>query len=551
TLITGRIMGVEAPKQAAYTGQENAPEEKLTLFTSQGVRIVSLNEIASIQFTDPQIASDVNRALDLIMTSRESGTRNLTLRLPGAAARDISLGYVIPSPVWKVSYRLDISDGKEGPFIQGWAIVDNDSDTDWKNVQLSLVTGRPVSFIQNLYAPYYLSRPEVPLAIAGIAEANTYDSGYTSALAAEEMYDMEYNLAMSAPAFAPSAARQKQESVSAAGAFGGYGGNTSAQAAGDQFEFTVKEPVTLLRRQSAMIPLVEAAVKAEKTLVFSGSRAANGGIVHPALCAELTNNTGMKLPAGPVTVFDGGSYSGDALLEFFPEGEKRLISYGDDLSVTGSLVSESSREVISVTAAKGVMTITRNVTYTKNYTFRNMSGVSRRLIAEHPVTRGTTLSEPKTFSERTDSLYRFALELPPQRELVFTVKEETPVQERVTLSQLRLDTLLTYVSSGDIPVNMKTALQRAVELKQAADTAAAELSSLETQYSRKVSEQDRIRKNLEAAGNETQQGRDYLNRLVTMDGEIDDISARIEQARTASLNAQDAYSTYLQSISVN
>jgi hypothetical protein len=544
-------MGVEAPKQAAYTGQENAPEEKLTLFTSQGVRIVSLNEIASIQFTDPQIASDVNRALDLIMTSRESGTRNLTLRLPGAAARDISLGYVIPSPVWKVSYRLDISDGKEGPFIQGWAIVDNDSDTDWKNVQLSLVTGRPVSFIQNLYAPYYLSRPEVPLAIAGIAEANTYDSGYTSALAAEEMYDMEYNLAMSAPAFAPSAARQKQESVSAAGAFGGYGGNTSAQAAGDQFEFTVKEPVTLLRRQSAMIPLVEAAVKAEKTLVFSGSRAANGGIVHPALCAELTNNTGMKLPAGPVTVFDGGSYSGDALLEFFPEGEKRLISYGDDLSVTGSLVSESSREVISVTAAKGVMTITRNVTYTKNYTFRNMSGVSRRLIAEHPVTRGTTLSEPKTFSERTDSLYRFALELPPQRELVFTVKEETPVQERVTLSQLRLDTLLTYVSSGDIPVNMKTALQRAVELKQAADTAAAELSSLETQYSRKVSEQDRIRKNLEAAGNETQQGRDYLNRLVTMDGEIDDISARIEQARTASLNAQDAYSTYLQSISVN
>jgi hypothetical protein len=259
----------------------------------------------------------------------------------------------------------------------------------------------------------------------------------------------------------------------------------------------------------------------------------------------------MKLPAGPVTVFDGSSYSGDALLEFFPEGEKRLISYGDDRSVTGSLISENSRAVVSAAAAKGVMTITRNVRYTKNYTFKNMSGTARKLIVEHPVTQGTTLAEPQAFSERTDSVYRFVLELPAQGELAFAVAEETPVQERITLSQLRLDTLLTYMSSGDIPDNMKAALQKAVELKQSADTAAVELSSLETQYSKKVTEQDRSRKNLEAAGNETQQGRDYLNRLVTMDAEIDAISVRIEQARTASLNAQEAYSSYLQSIAVN
>jgi hypothetical protein len=73
---------------------------------------------------------------------------------------------------------LDILDlGRETPLLQGWAIVDNDGNNDWNDVELSLVTGRPVSFIQNLYAPYHTQKPELPLAIANFAEARSYESG--------------------------------------------------------------------------------------------------------------------------------------------------------------------------------------------------------------------------------------------------------------------------------------------------------------------------------------------------------------------------------------
>jgi hypothetical protein len=393
-LIKGRIIGVESRNISLPQGQA-VIEKYLSLFTQDGVQTLSIKDIASFKFTDQKINSDLNRALDLIMSSRESNTRNLDINLFGEKKRDISLGYVIPVPVWKVSYRLDLA--QKNPFLQGWAIVDNDGDTDWKNVELSLVTGRPVSFIQNLYAPYYLSRPVMPLAIAGIAEAKTYDSGYSKkelfAYADESAYEMyEYD----APAM--SMERSKAASPTASKSVNtGVVETASAKAVGEQFEFTMKKPISLARQQSSMIPLVEGAVKAEKALVFSGAKAARGGIIHPAISVELTNNTGMKLPAGPITVFDGGTYAGDALIEFFPENDKRIISYGDDLSVTGTMVTSNSREVTGVVINKGIMTISRKVTYSKTYTFRNISNKTHRLIIEHPVTGGTTLSKPASF----------------------------------------------------------------------------------------------------------------------------------------------------------
>jgi hypothetical protein len=172
--IRGRIAAVEY--RAAGGG---AAEAWLSLFTAGGVRLVSLKEIDSLRFIDPRINADLNRALDLIMASRNSAFRELSLSLPGSGSRPVSLSYVIPSPVWKVSYRLDLpasspANPQAEALFQGWAIVDNDGGADWKEVELSLAAGRPASFIQNLYPPYYVNRPVMPLAIAGAAAAETY-----------------------------------------------------------------------------------------------------------------------------------------------------------------------------------------------------------------------------------------------------------------------------------------------------------------------------------------------------------------------------------------
>jgi len=552
--IKGRIIGVEyrlSPIAQQYPSSRTAEEEWLSLFTPQGIRVIAINDIASFRFTDEKINADLNRALDLIMASRDESARNLLVTLNGTGSRDVSLSYVIPTPVWKVSYRLDIS-GKE-PFLQGWAIVDNDSDTDWKGVELSLVTGRPVSFIQRLYPPYRLSRPVVPLAIAGIAESRAYESGYNTmavpapaeamrmqstadsyskALAERDYYEME----------------RPQSSVTSVA--GGAVDTASGRAAGDQFEFTLKNPVTLDRRQSAMLPLVEGSIKAEKTLVFSGARASGGATINPAISAELTNTSGMKLPAGPITVYEGGTYAGDALIEFFPENEKRLISYGEDLSVSGSVASSGTRFITAVNISGGVMTITRRQSYDKAYTIKNASGQAKKIIIEHPITSGSELIEPKEADDRTGSLYRFNRNLNANETFTFTVREETPVFERITLTQLRADTFLSYASNQEIPANVREVLAKAIELKKAADDASAAQSRLEIQMTRLTSDQDRIRRNLEAAGNQTPQGQEYLKRMAALDDEIDDLKKQIEAAAQETQRAKAEYDSYLATVKI-
>jgi hypothetical protein len=552
TPIRGRVLGVEyrpVPQNARYPEQP-AQEPWLSILSPQGIQMLALREISSFSFTDPALQADLVRALDLIMASRESNTRNLTALLPGSGRRQVSLSYIIPSPVWKVSYRLDLNQAQ--PVFQGWAIIDNDSDIDWNNVELSLVTGRPVSFIQNLYAPYYLARPVLPLSIAGIAQARSYASGYGSdenTLLSYSAKISSADMAVAEESVSRARAAAPAREVPAPGLAERPVSAALGQAAGDQFAFTFKMPVSLPRQQSAMFPFAGGTIRAEKVLVLDGVRAMRGQ-VHPAISAELTNTTGMKLPAGPITVFDGGAYGGDSLIEFFPENEKRLISYGDDLSVSASVSRAETRALSAVTVAEGVMTITRRVSYIWSYHVKNASSDARTLIIEHPITGGTTLGAGQNFSERTDALYRFRMPLPAGRELEYTVTEESPALERIVLSRFSVDNYLSYTSSQEIPQNVRSALGRAAELKRRAENARTSLADIEGRRARLIEDQNRIRRNLEAAGNQTQQGMEYLRRMGEMDRELDSLASQIETAEAQAAEAQNAYDQYLSSLSL-
>ncbi len=99
-----------------------------------------------------------------------------------------------------------------------------------------------------------------------------------------------------------------------------------AREAGELFEYSFSSPVTVKQGESAMLPFLQQKIGARKLLVY----AENYGL-NPRDAAELTNNTGKTLDGGPITVYDAGSYAGEALVETLPMGDKRLISYGVDL----------------------------------------------------------------------------------------------------------------------------------------------------------------------------------------------------------------------------
>jgi hypothetical protein len=396
-----------------------------------------------------------------------------------------------------------------------------------------------------------VNRQILPLSIAGSAQAGTYGSGYdrqremllysgNGFAVPEEMADSSMGMMMKESARAAAPAREPPmpniASVQTA---------ASGAALGDQFAYTVKNPVTLNRRQSAMIPLIHSSMEAQKTLVLSGSKALAGS-VHPDLAAELTNTTGMKLPAGPITVYDGGTYAGDALIEFFGEKDKRLIKYGEDLSVTGMVaVNAGTRLVSSVTVAGGVMTVNRRQIYERNYTVKNASTEAKRLIIEHPITGGAALIEPKSYLEKTDTLYRFALNLPANGELTFKTVEESPVAERIVLGQLRPENLISYSTNQEIPANVRAALNRAVELRQKCDAAKQAQTELEGRRTRLLAEQERVRQNLNAVGAGSDLGKEYMKRMTEQDKEIDSLNLEIEKGAVLVRSTQKELDDYI------
>src|ERR1022692_1955207 len=157
--IAGAILG------ARRVALEKTEEQVLTLLLDNGeIRGVPLTEATSLKLEDPRRQKDLANYLGIIAGAQHRDLR--TLHIHPGTARELTVGYVVEAPVWKSSYRLAFhtAKDKEGTaLLQGWAIVDNPSNEDWKDVELSLVSGLPISFTQNLYDPHYMHRPNVPL----------------------------------------------------------------------------------------------------------------------------------------------------------------------------------------------------------------------------------------------------------------------------------------------------------------------------------------------------------------------------------------------------
>ena len=158
--LTGSIMGVEQKQEAADKAVVNV--EQLNLWCADGMRSVRLSELQRVRFLNPVMDNEVRKALETLTLSHDTQKKAVSLNFVGEGKRNVRVGYVIENPIWKTSYRLVLGKEKEDkPFLQGWAVVENATDEDWKDVRMALVSGRPISFQMDLYTPLYVPRPTV------------------------------------------------------------------------------------------------------------------------------------------------------------------------------------------------------------------------------------------------------------------------------------------------------------------------------------------------------------------------------------------------------
>ena len=540
--IIGKILSVD----------KNSSKETDSFFISlaakDGIHLIAFSDIQSFKFTDARRNEDLNTALALILDASAKNRKKLDIKIDAQGERKIGLSYVMEAPVWKASYRLDMGTDKEA--FQAWAIIDNSTDLDWKNIRLTLTTGRPVGFTQNLYAPYYTYRPEVPLAIAQTAEAETFDSADK---------EVQYRSAAPMPLAASPApmmerkaykyAEEEYDNEDEENASDYFENQVSTGNAGEMFAFTPSKPVTLERQRSMMIPLTLASLPAEKYSVFSSIP--YNERVNPKFCISIENTSGLKLPAGPITVLDGGEYSGDALLEFLPEAEKRLIAYGDDIEVTGSKRTDSTRTIETIKMTDGVMTTSYRQVQSTTYLIRNANKKERTVIVEHAKNAGFELMTKQALAETTANKYRFKFKAAGNTGTELKVEEARTYQSTQKIFDMNSNTFISYTTGSEIPEKVRKAFASIITEKEKVTAAERALKTLQDRQTEIGKEQDRVRRNLEAVGSESQQGRAFLTKLLKLETELDELKTDIATATERVNKAQQNFTAFVKNIKVD
>ncbi|MCD6361457.1 MAG: DUF4139 domain-containing protein, partial [Armatimonadetes bacterium] len=533
---TGTILGREWQEKSV--GDNVLRFEVINLDTDRGIVQVPVWQMKFVKLLDKDLAEDLDRALAAVADNRDVSRRQVQLSFHGTGERPVSVGYLLETPVWKTTYRLVTDD--TGTFLQGWAIVENTTDEDWEDVQLSLVSGRPVSFTQNLYEPLYTHRPDVPVHVQAAAAPRVFEGAM--------MEEAEKMAAEAAPAAPPSAAPLARRSMALGGMGAGHAAMTAdalassgvqAMAAGgevgEMFHYAIAMPVSIPRQGSAMIPIVNQAIEAEKVSIFN----ADSDSRHPMNGLRLKNTTGLNLMGGAITVFDGGAYAGDALIENLAPDEERLISYAMDLGVEVVGRRETtSRPDTSMKIVKGVLIITSRRNSKISYTIKNRTDDERLILIEHPRRDQWKLIEPDEAAETTRSLYRFEVTVAPGKTEKLIVSEEMPISQRVLLASEGLDEVNTYLHSQTISEAVKAALAKVVEWKLQIAGIERDIAQREQRLEEIGEEQDRIRQNMKQLDHESDLYKKYVAKLTAQEDEFDKVRGEIDALKVEQSKAQ-------------
>jgi hypothetical protein len=520
-LVSGRLLNLEVTSEQ----KENnitVEHRRLTVVSDAGaVRTIELTPSVSVRVLDSKLQHEMGRYLDLLASTRNQQMRHLTLEAQGTGARDIRVSYISEVPVWKSTYRIVFPKTSHAgetatAILQGWAVVDNTVGSDWDNVQLSLVAGAPQSFVQSLSQPYYTRRPEIGLPESAMLTPQTHESAMTGAGAAAQVPGAatESVTVNGGPSMALRGNQGSAGSVMGGvvggigtGSGGGMGGgmyhpaavppvqdetgSTNTTGFDDYFEYALAQPITIHKNQSALIPVLQANVEAERVTLWSWR-------VPQALRALwLTNTSNLTLDRGSFSIFENGEFAGEGLLDPIHANEKRLLSYAVDqavqVKVTGVLNSQHLHHVI---VHDGVLIEQNNEVSEQTYSVHNAAAEPRNVIIEHPMRDGWKLTSEVKPAETSASSYRFRVITQPSETVSLHVGEAHTLSTRYALTAITDDQMQWLIrgSSGSPELSQK--LQPIFDAKRQLNDLDRHIKQKQDEIGRVVDDQKRLHDNL-------------------------------------------------------
>jgi hypothetical protein len=310
------------------------------------------------------------------------------------------------------------------------------------------------------------------------------------------------------------------------------GAEAEGKSAGDFFEYKIKQKITIGKNQSALVPILQAHIEAEKVTLWNPESA-------PLRALWIKNTSGQVLDAGSFNVLEAETFAGEGVLETIHPDERRLLSYAGDAAVHVKYSSESSEKPFSrIRIAKGIMLMTKEQHAAHKFAIRNADTDSRQVIVEYPAEGGWKLS-PATPQpeETTESYYRFRVPVDAGKTAELMVEAIHPDESRVELTNLDDDVVAVLTQQKRITPTLQQAFDSILKQKLKVEGISDQIADRKRESDQITADQGRIRENMKALKGSSEE-KALLQRYV---GQLDSQESRLAALRkeSADLTAQE------------
>lgn len=522
---SGRVFRVEEETVRLPDNGGETRRHRLTLLTDKGFVQAILEELTAVRFADAGTRAQIDRALSGLAANRAKDRRTLAIAFGGEGTRKAGFSYVVAAPVWKTSYRLVLP--KEGgkARLQGWGILENLTGGDWKDVDLTLVSGNPVALKQALYSAVFVQRPEIPVTSSLRIVPRKDEAEEPSGGIFRKQPQARGFAVAGAPPPAPRAeaarALELKEELSPSSV------TAVAEEAATHVLYSFPGKVTLASGSTMMIPFVDRDVTASRTYIYQPETSA----VRPLAAVRLTNDGDSALPAGLVTSYETGAdgaanFAGDAQLPLLAKGSTKFITFALDSKTDIRREDKGVTQTRLGKAVKGELTVTAKSRWAIDYEITPPVEEDREVFIEEQRDAGWKPAGETKDIEETATRLRFRVDAPKAKTTKATLVREHIDSETVSLVSLAPDQILATISGLQ---NEGPALKEAVaKLGAVAGDIAkinARKSAIDAEREKIAGDQERIRQNLASVGQSSDLGRRYIETLKSQEDRLGALAA--------------------------
>ena len=557
--VAGKILSLELRTRDVNTAGTvtTIRDTILNLVTPEGIRALPMSQISSYALADPRLAGELDKALEMLLGEHDTQRRAVDVHFTGQAEREVRIGYLVEAPVWKTTYRLDVTGAK--PALQGWATVDNESDFDWSRVELTLVAGRPVSFVQDIYRPQYAARSVVKPKAQAEEQTTIFEKsreagdGDIDKLVPAGMSPLEWarqGSSLVGRLYGRRAVEDERRRLLPEEPSGGGGQGIFAEAPSDThglvaaaaaikvgrlFHFQVKTPVDLPRRRSSMLLIVSQPMTAMKVSVFDPvvlrTQPMNGVL--------LTNETDLELPGGPVAIFEADGFAGEAVMGRLAPRARTVLSYSVDSDTTIQADANQDRRAVAAGILNSRLAVRTIEGLNRQYKITREVQEPRTLLLRLGRYPHERLILPEKCEDTTLDEYRVLVDLKGKGETNFTVRtEEDSFEEAYLGDSTSYSLTILAADANDVAQDVRTALKKIVAMAKEMNEMDNQAAKLDEQAKALPDTQARLRDNIKALDPASPLVKRYVEKLSAQEDQIEkldkeraDLKARIEAKR--------------------